>query len=281
MGGDDIPSRALVQSATQAFLLLRVLMCVGTQHARTTHGIKDAKSALMPIAKYIPAANSVLRALSRKDGQRLLARHEQVNLTYGDILCESGNQLRHVYFPNSGIISLLAPVDGHASVGVGLVGRDGMAGMTLFLGTGISPVRMLVQGSGTATRIKAAAFHHEVERNPLLQRELNHYLQGFMAQVAQTVGCNRFHRIGERLARWLLMVHDRVESNEFRFTQEFLAQMLGVRRSGVTLAAGVLQKKKLIRYCRGRITILDRQGLERASCGCYRAVNDICERAAA
>jgi len=231
----------------------------------------------MSIAKYTPATNSVLRTLSRKDSQRLLARHEQVDLTYGDILCEPGKQLRHVYFPNSGIISLLTPVDGHASVEVGLVGREGMAGMALFLGVGVSPVRMLVQGSGTAMRIKAAAFRHEIKRNPVLRRGLNHYLYGFMAQVGQTAGCNRFHHIGARLARWLLMTHDRVKSNEFQLTQAFLAHMLGVRRAGVTLAARVLQKKKLIRYSRGKITILDRKGLEHASCGCYRAVNDLCE----
>ena len=235
----------------------------------------------MSIAKYIPAPNSILRALSRKDGQRLLARHEQVKLTYGDILCEPGKQLRHVYFPNSGVISLLTPVHGHPSVEVGLVGREGMAGVALLLGVGVSPVRMLVQGSGTAMRMKAAAFRHEIKRNPVLQRKLNHYLYGFMAQVAQTAGCNRFHLIGARLARWLLMTHDRVKSNDFHLTQEFLAHMLGVQRAGVTLAATVLQKKKLIRYSRGNITILDRKGLERASCACYRAVNELCEHAAA
>jgi CRP-like cAMP-binding protein len=233
----------------------------------------------MSTAKYAPATNSVLQALSRKDGRRLFARHEQVDLTYGDILCEPGKQLRHVYFPNSGIISLLTPVDGHASVEVGLVGREGMAGMALFLGVGVSPVRMLVQGSGTAMRIKAAAFRREIKRSPVLQRGLNRYLYGFMAQVAQTAGCNRFHQIEARLARWLLMTHDRVKSNEFQLTQEFLAHMLGVRRAGVTLAARELQKKKLIRYSRGKINILDRKGLERASCGCYRAVNALCAHA--
>lgn len=235
----------------------------------------------MSIAKYAPTTNSVLQALSPKDSLRLLARLEQVTLTYGDILCESGKQLQHVYFPNSGIISLLAPVEGHAGVGVGLVGREGMAGMALFLGVGVSPVRMLVQGSGTAMRIEASAFLDETRRNPVLQRELNRYLYGFMAQVAQTAGCNRYHRIEARLARWLLMSHDRIKSNEFQLTHEFLAQMLGVRRAGVTLAASVLQKNKLIRYSRGKITILSRIGLERASCECYRAVNDICEYASA
>ena len=229
----------------------------------------------MPIPKYDPATNDVLRALSRQDGQRLLSRHQQVKLTYGDILCEPGKKLRHVYFPSSGIISLLTPVEGHASVEVGMVGREGMAGMALFLGVGISPVRMLVQGSGTALRIKAAAFGLEIKRNPLLRRALNRYLYGFMVQVGQTAGCNRYHQIGERLARWLLMTHDRVSSSEFLLTQDFLAQMLGVRRAGVTLAARILQKKKLIRYSRGKLAILDRKGLERAACGCYRAVNDL------
>jgi CRP-like cAMP-binding protein len=230
---------------------------------------------LTSTAQPIPVVNSVLLALSRKERQRLLARHEHVSLTYGDILCESGKQIRHVYFPNSGVVSLLTLVDGHASVEVGLVGSEGMAGMGLFLGIGISPVRMLVQGSGTAIRMKAASFRAEIKRNPALQRELNYYLYAFMAQVSQTAACNRHHQLDKRLARWLLMTHDRMQSNTFLLTQEFLAHMLGVRRVGVTKAAGLLQKKKLIRYSRGHITILDRKGLERASCRCYAAVNNV------
>jgi CRP-like cAMP-binding protein len=197
---------------------------------------------------------------------------------YGDILSEPGDRIRHVYFPNSGLISLLAPVDGHASVEVGMVGREGMAGMGLFLGSSVSPVQMLVQGSGAATRMKAVSFCDEVKRSPALQRELNRYLYAFMAQVAQTAACNRHHQLGQRLARWLLMTHDRMQSSKFLLTQEFLAHMLGVRRVGVTKAAGLLQEKKLISYRRGNITILDRKGLERASCRCYAAVNDIRDR---
>lgn len=233
----------------------------------------------MLMTKPAPETNRVLSTLSRKDSKRLTARHEQVKITYGDILCEPGKRLRHVYFPNSGIISLLTPVAGHASVEVGLVGREGMAGMALFLGLDVSPVRMLVQGSGLAVRIEATAFRHEIAHNPPLRRALNHYLYGFMAQVAQTTGCNRFHRTEPRLARWLLMTQDRAMSNELQLTQDFLAQMLGVRRSSVTLAAEILREKRLIRYSRGHITIISRQGLERAACGCYRAVNDICKHA--
>jgi CRP-like cAMP-binding protein len=201
-----------------------------------------------------------------------------VNLSHGDVLCEPGEHICHVYFPNNGIISLLTPVDGYASVEVGLVGREGMAGMGLFLGSSVSPVRMLVQGSGSATRMKAASFLDEIKRNPALQRELSHYLYVFMAQVAQIAACNRHHLLGKRLARRLLMTHDRVQSNEFHLTQEFLAQMLGVRRVGVTVAARMLQEKQLISYRRGDITILDRKGLECASCRCYRDVNDIRDR---
>jgi CRP-like cAMP-binding protein len=232
----------------------------------------------MSIATPTRMANGVLQALSPKENRRLLANSQQVSLAYGDILSEPGDHIRHVYFPNSGIISLLTPLDGHESVEVGLVGREGMAGMGLFLGSSISPVQMLVQGSGTATRIKATSFRNEIKRNPALQRELSHYLYAFMAQVAQTAACNRHHQLEQRLARWLLMMHDRVRSNEFRLTQEFLAHMLGVRRVGVTKAAGLLQEKKLISYRRGNITILDRKGLERASCRCYGAVNDIRDR---
>jgi CRP-like cAMP-binding protein len=223
-------------------------------------------------------ANSVLRALSPRENRRLLANSQQVSLAYGDILNEPGDRIRHVYFPNNGLISLLAPVDGHASVEVGMVGSEGMAGIPLFLGVNVSPVRMLVQGSGTATRMKAMSFRNEIKRSPALQRELGHYLYAFMAQVAQTAACNRHHLLDARLARWLLMTHDRVQSNEFHLTQEFLAHMLGVRRVGVTKAAGLLQEKKLISYRRGNITILDRKGLERASCRCYTAVNDIRDR---
>jgi CRP-like cAMP-binding protein len=221
------------------------------------------------------AGNDLLAALSPNDRRRLLARCTQVDLTYADVLCESGARIRHAYFPNRGLISLLTPVDRRPNVEVGMVGREGMAGIPLFLGVNVSPVRALVQGSGSAMRITAAAFRNEVERNPSLRRELNRYLYTFIVQLAQTAACNTRHELRSRLARWLLMTHDRMQSDKFYLTQEFLAQMLGVQRAGVTKAAGLLQKKKLIRYRRGHITILDRRGLERASCSCYSSVNKI------
>lgn len=229
----------------------------------------------MPIAKYNPA-NRMLSALPRQNRKRLLARFDQVELVHGDVLGEPGKPLRYVYFPNSGIVSLLTPVSGHASVETGLVGNEGMAGIALFLGMGVSPMRMVVQDAGTALRMEAVAFCHEIAHNPVLQRRLNRYVYGLIAQVAQTAACNRFHQIEARLARRLLMTQDRTTLNEVKLTHESLAHMLGVRRAGITLAATLFQKKGLIRYSRGNIVILDRTGLEREACECYQAVNAIC-----
>ena len=224
-----------------------------------------------------PPANHLIAALPRGDRQQLLKKCKHVELTYADVLCEPGARIRHVYFPTSGLISLLTPVDRHPSVEVGMVGHEGVAGIPLFLGANTSSVRALVQGSGSALRITAASFRNHAARSTSLRRELNRYLYTFIVQVTQTAGCNSRHQLGPRLARWLLMTHDRMQSDQFYLTQDFLAHMLSVQRAGVTKAATLLQKKKLISYKRGHITILDRRGLERASCACYRAVNKICD----
>ena len=158
-----------------------------------------------------------------------------------------------------------------------MVGREGMVGMSLTLGSAVSPVRALVQGAGTALQMSASRFAREFKRNPLLQRGLYRYLNSLMAQITQTAACNRFHRIEGRLARWLLMTSDRVRSDKFELTQDFLSHMLGVRRVGVTEAASALQKQKLIEYRRGHITILDHAGLEAASCPCYALVRGMNE----
>jgi CRP-like cAMP-binding protein len=228
----------------------------------------------------VPVANNLLAALPRKNYRRLLAGLEPITLTFGEVLYEPGQPIRHIYFPNDSLVSLLTLVDGHLALEVGLVGREGMVGIPLLLGIGVSSVRALVQGSGTAMRMTSGSFRREFRQSPPLQRELHRYTHELMAQVTQTAACNRFHVVEARLARWLLMTRDRVRLDQFRLTQEFLAHMLGVRRVGVTKAAGALQQRDLIRYSRGNISILDRKGLEAASCRCYRIVKDMHEGAA-
>jgi CRP-like cAMP-binding protein len=221
-----------------------------------------------------PVANRLLAALPAKDYQRLLPELEPVTLTFGDIIFESGETIRHVYFPNNSIVSLLSAVGEREHLEVGIVGNDGMTGLPVFMGVSKSRSRGLVQGEGSAMRMKAAALRKELSNGSPLNKLLHRYTHALLTQISQSAACNRFHLVNVRLARWLLMTHDRIEGDEFRLTQEFLSLMLGVRREGVTLAAGILQKQKLISYSRGRIKILDRAGLEAASCKCYAEVKD-------
>jgi len=227
------------------------------------------------LAPHAPVQNHLLAALPRKDYQRLLARLEPVKLTFGEVLYEPGKTIRHVYFPGTSLVSLLTLADGHLALETGLLGRDGMVGIPLVLGHDESSVRALVQGTGTAMRMASAHFREEFRLSLPLQQELYRYAHTLMAQISQTAACNRFHVVETRLARWLLMTHDRVKSDQFRMTHEFLGHMLGVRRVGVTKAAQALQKRKLIRYTRGDITVLDRGGLEAAACRCYEIVKDM------
>ena len=229
--------------------------------------------------KPIPMANRLLAALPHKERRNFVDQMQQVELVYGEVLYEPGERIDYVYFPNDSIVSLLTLVDRHHALEVGLVGREGMVGVPLALQISLSPVRALVQGSGTALRMKAAPFIRAFRQSQALQRELQRYTYALMAQITQTAACNRFHVVEARLARWLLMTHDRMQSNPFQLTQEFLSQMLGVRRVGVTKAARTLQKNGLISYSRGNITILDRTGLEAACCSCYEIVKDMYEAA--
>jgi CRP-like cAMP-binding protein len=214
-------------------------------------------------------ANRLLAALPDQNLEHVLANCESVDLIFADILCLPGDRIRHVYFPTDSFISLVAPIDGYAGLEVGMIGSEGMFGIGLFLGVDVSPMHALVQGAGPALRMDAERFRSELEDTPALQRGLNRYLYVLTSQLAQMAACTHFHVVEERLARWLLMTCDRARSDEFYLTQDFLSHMLGVRRVGVSKAAGALQKRKLISYSRGHIKILDRSGLEAASCGCY------------
>lgn len=228
----------------------------------------------MPPSKGPPIANQLLAALPKKDYQRLQPHMEEVPLVFEEILYQPNALISDVYFPNSGIVSLLAAVNGRATLEVGLVGKEGMLGLSVFMGVNSSQNRAVVQGSGSAMRMKATAFRKECNNGGALPRLLQRYTHSLLTQIAQAAVCNQFHSVDARLSRWLLMTHDRMGDDEFQITQAFLSSMLGVRREGVCRAAGDLQKRKLIDYSRGRLKVLDRAGLEAVSCGCYEIIRN-------
>jgi CRP-like cAMP-binding protein len=224
------------------------------------------------------AANRLLAGLPAKDRKPLMARCEEVELSFGQVLDEPGERIGHVYFPVDSFVSLVTKAAGEASLEVGLVGDEGMHGVSLVLGIDASPLHALVQGAGPAYRMSAHAFRRECAARPALQRVLNRYLYVLMSQLAQSAACTRYHMIEARLARWLLMTQDRAHAETFSVTHEFLAWMLGVRRVGVTGAASALQRRQLISYRRGVVTVLNRRGLESASCSCYEINRNVYER---
>ena len=232
------------------------------------------------MAKNIRASsgNLLLAGLPSADRERLTDDHAPVDLAFSETLSEPGDRIRHVFFPIDSFVSLIAPGEGRAQLEIGLVGNEGMLGVPLLLGVNVSPLRALVQGAGRAWRLDAATFLREVAANAGLRAALNRYLYVFLAQTMQTATCASFHQVESRLARWLLMTRDRAHSNQFHVTHEFLAYMLGVRRVGVTSAAIALQRRKLIRYTRGDITVLDVRGLEAAACACYEIDKKIYSR---
>ncbi len=213
--------------------------------------------------------NHLIKRLPREARKRLLDTCEPMRLIRGEVLGDRGRPTRNVYFPTDSYISLVTPIGDKPVLEVAMVGREGMLGAHLALGIGNDALHSLVQGPGPAWRISIRAFRRELARSGALQRGLDRYLYVLMAQMAISAACLRFHLIGPRLARWLLMTHDRAHSDNFYITHESLAYMLGVRRGAISAAAGELQRRSVIEYSRGDITVLSRARLEAASCGCY------------
>jgi len=222
--------------------------------------------------------NRLLAGLPRKSYQHVLAECEPVELASADVLWEPGANIGYVYFPSESFIALVSPIEGDCGLAVGMVGNEGMVGIPIMLGSDTSSLFALVQGGGSALRMTAATFRRELAAIPLFQEQLNRYLYVFTVQLARTTACVRYHFLEARLARWLLMMRDRAHGKAFRATHDVLAYMLGVRRVGVTKAANSLQKRELISYTRGDVTVVDRGGLEAVSCRCYCADTETYDR---
>jgi CRP-like cAMP-binding protein len=230
------------------------------------------KAPMAAPARHSPHQNHLLAALPTSDYQRLASHLELVPMKLGEVLYESGGQLRYVYFPTTSILSLLYVMEDGASAEIAIVGNEGILGISLFMGGESTPSRAVVQSAGHAFRLKAALLKNEFGRFGPTMHLLLRYTQALITQMAQTAVCNRHHSVDQQLCRWLLLSLDRLQTNELSMTQELIANMLGVRREGVTEAAGKLQDVGLISYRRGRITVLDRPGLEARSCECYQVV---------
>lgn len=213
--------------------------------------------------------NYLIAMLPRNERLALLRTAQRVELVISEILCEPHVDTREIYFPIDGFISLVTVLDGKSAIEVGMVGREGMLGVQVLLGIHESPVRALVQGSGTAWKFDSRDFARRLQAESAMSNVLRRYLYVRMSQLTSAAACLRHHLLRQRLARWLLMSHDRAHTDSFAVTHEFLAYMLGVRRVGITTAAGELQMRGLITYHRGRLTVLNRKGLEQAACSCY------------
>src|ERR1700747_3341619 len=219
-----------------------------------------------------PRSNQLLAALPSAEWQRWMPALETVSLPLGKVLYESGSRLTHVYFPTTSIVSLLYVMEDGASAEIAVVGHEGIVGISLFMGGESTPSRAVVQSAGQGFRLRASAIQEEFSRVGSVMHLLLRYTQALITQMAQTAVCNRHHSLDQQLCRWLLLSLDRLSSAELVMTQELIANMLGVRREGVTEAAGQLQQAGLIQYRRGHITVLDRKRLEQRACECYAVV---------
>jgi CRP-like cAMP-binding protein len=216
--------------------------------------------------------------LPREEYERILPHLSHVSFSLGQVVYESGGRMNYIYFPTTAVVSLLYMMENGSSAEMGMAGNDGLVGIALFMGGGTMPNRAVVQSAGSAFRMRAQVLQGEFARGGVFQRLLLRYTQALITQMSQTAVCNRLHEIEQQLCRWLLLSHDRLDSDELVMTQELIANMLGVRREGVTTAAGRLQEQGLISYVRGRIQILDRGGLEATACECYKVVKDEYDR---
>lgn len=232
----------------------------------------------MPIHALPAVGNQLLGGLPARDYKRLLLKLDHVALPFGAVLYEVDEPIRHVYFPDSGIISLLPSADPRASLEVGMVGDEGMVGVPALLGVDRCSTRAVVRNAGSARRMQVSALCEETARQGALRRILDRYIHAMLVQLFQAAACNRFHSIEERFARWLLMTQDRLRTNEFHMTHELMSRILGVRRSGITTTASRFQTNKLISYHRGNVAILDTAGLETTSCACYQTIKSQCQR---
>lgn len=232
----------------------------------------------MPQDSATPVENQLLAALFKEEYERLLLNLEKVSLDFKQVLYEPREAISDVYFPNNAVVSLLNLMADGAAVEVGVVGYKGIVGLPVFLGIDTVSGKAIAQIPGDALRMKVDVFKDEANQDGPLHRLLQRYTQALLMQVSQTAACNRFHSVEERCCCWLLMTHDRMRSDQFPLTQEFLSQMLGVRRASVSLIATTLQRAGLIRYSRGKMTVLDREGLEAAACECYKTVKEEFDR---
>ncbi|MBI3531429.1 MAG: Crp/Fnr family transcriptional regulator [Burkholderiales bacterium] len=219
-----------------------------------------------------PRTNQLLAALPEAEWLRWLPQLEPVTLALGQVLYESGTKMPYVYFPTSAIVSLLHVLENGASAEIAVVGFEGVVGISIFMGGGSTPSRAVVQSAGAGFRLRSDAIKQEFDRSSPVMHLLLRYTQALITQMAQTAVCNRHHSLDQQLCRWLLLSLDRLQGNDLVMTQELIANMLGVRREGVTEAALKLQKACLIRYARGHISVLDRPGLEQRTCECYAVV---------
>ncbi len=275
----DRPSALSPTAPKDARKVYTAVMAADRRHA--------SKASSLPMRQGVPTAalapnnpeqNHLLKALPVRDYQRIVPHLELIPMKLGDVLYEPGVQMRYVYFPTTSIVSLLYVMEDGASAEIAIVGNEGILGISLFMGGETTPSRAVVQSAGYGFRLKAQLLKNEFHRFGPMLHLLLRYTQALITQMAQTAVCNRHHSVDQQLCRWLLLSLDRLASNELSMTQELIANMLGVRREGVTEAAGQLQEAGLIRYRRGRITVLDRPGLEARSCECYQVVKTELDR---